>query len=60
MSERIAVLDVPSITEALVTTNEEGQRYWIAVCPYAFGQFRIQVWNERVRSEPYPDVFHQM
>lgn len=52
-------ISVPSIADALVTDNEEGQRYWIVVCPYAFGQFRLQLWLERDRGEAYPAIFHE-
>lgn len=47
------------LSDALVTDNEEGQRYWIAVRDYAFGQYRIQTWCERIRGEPYPAIFHE-
>jgi len=50
----------PSITEAFVTDNEEGQRYWVVVRPYTFGQYRLQVWNERVRGETFPDIFQEL
>jgi len=51
---------VPSVADALVTDNEEGQRYWVVVRPYAFGQFRLQLWLERVRGEAYPAIFHEL
>lgn len=53
--------DAPrSIAQAWVTDNEEGQRYWIAVLPYALGQVRLQTWLERFRGESYPSIFHEL
>ena len=49
-----------SITEAWVTTNEEDARYWIIRRPYAFGQTRLQLWHERQRGEPFPEIFSEM
>jgi len=32
--------------------------YSIVVCPFAFGQFRVQLWHYyRGRDEGYPDLF---
>lgn len=49
-----------TITDAWVTDNDDGQRYWIAVLPYAFGQIRLQLWLERVRGEAYPAIYHEL
>lgn len=49
-----------SVHQAWVTDNEEGPRYWIAVRPYTFGQLRLQMWHERERGEPYPDIFSEL
>ena len=49
-----------TITEAWVSDNEKGQRYWVVALPYAFGQIRLQVWLERVRGEVYPCIFHEL
>jgi len=57
---QVGALRIPSISEALVTDNEEGQRYWVVVCPYAFNQVRLQVWLERYRGETYPNIFHEL
>lgn len=51
---------IKSVKEAWVTDNEEGSRYWVVTCPYTYGQFRIQMWHERTRDEPYPDIFHEL
>lgn len=62
MREETVVGDLrfPSITEAFVTDSEEGPRYWVVVCPFAYGQHRLQVWWERWRGMPYPDILHQL
>ena len=49
-----------SIAQAWVTDNEEGARYWVVARPHAYGQIRIQMWWERQRGEPYPDIFHEL
>jgi len=49
-----------SVTEAWVTDNEAGARYWIIHRPYAFGQHRLQIGHERQRGEPCPDIFSEM
>jgi hypothetical protein len=49
-----------SITEAWVTDNEEGPRYWVMNRPYACGQTRLQIWHERQREEAYPAIFSEM
>jgi len=51
---------IPSITDALVSDGEEGPRWWVVVRPYAYGQRRLQVWHERVRGEPYPEILHEL
>lgn len=63
LSEKITLPggdSIPSISLAYVTDNEEGQRYWVVVAPYTFGQFRIQAWCERSRGEPFPAIFHEL
>lgn len=57
---RIFGTKVRSVSEALVTDNKAGQRYWIVVRPYLFGQLRLQVWHERVRGEPFPAILHEL
>ena len=49
-----------SVTEAWVTDNEEGARYWVVHRPFACGQIRIQIWHERQRAEAYPAIFSEM
>jgi len=51
---------MPSFHQAWVSDNEEGARYWVVAKPYAYGQFRIQMWWERYRGETYPDIFHEL
>lgn len=53
-------LTIPAVTDAFVSDSEEGPRYWVVVCPYAFGQFRLQVWWERWRGMECPDILHQL
>jgi len=49
-----------SITEAWVTDNEEGARYWVMHRPFACGQTRLQIWHERERGELNPAIFSEM
>ena len=57
---QVGSLRIPSIAEAFVTDNEEGQRYWVVARPYAFNQVRLQMWLERYRGETYPNIFHEL
>jgi len=51
---------IPAVTDAFVSDSDEGPRYWVVNCPYAYGQFRLQVWWERHRGMQYPDILHQL
>jgi hypothetical protein len=53
-------ISIKSIAQAWVSDNEEGARYWVVAKPYALGQIRVQMWWERHRGEPWPDIFHQL
>jgi len=62
MREESDVLGVkiPAVSEGFVSDSAEGPRYWVVSCPYAYGQFRLQVWWERHRGMQYPDILHQL
>jgi hypothetical protein len=60
MRDTVPHTDLRSISEAWVTNNEDGQRYWIVVLPYALGQIRLQTWLERTRGEYFPAIFHHL
>lgn len=49
-----------TISDAWVTDNEEGPRYWVVAKPYAYGQLRLQIWWERYRGERYPSIFQEL
>ena len=53
-------LKIPAVSEGFVSDSGEDPRYWVVVCPYAYGQFRIQVWWERWRGMQYPDILHHL
>jgi hypothetical protein len=60
MKDEIPEFGIKSIMQAWVTDNEEGARYWVVGMPYALGQIRIQMWWERQRGEPWPDIFNEL